>query len=178
TVEGNLTLQAGSTLGGGTVVNWTNCYPPFSWVREEWAREHGLAGVDGPEWEEHLAAVLGRLGATDTVSDLNGPQQKLRDGGGALESPALLLRSEIGGPAAGAHLRVHPCVAVLGLYGEDLQGWQGPPHALQCDEHANVGDGHGFIVEGVQYTPALTGSAVPWASGAAHKRLMAEVRYG
>ena len=27
TAEGQVTIQAGSALGGGTVVNWTNCLP-------------------------------------------------------------------------------------------------------------------------------------------------------
>ena len=40
---------------------------------------------------------------------------------GALESPALLLRSGIGGPAVGDYLRLHPCTAMFGIYGEDQQ---------------------------------------------------------
>ena len=47
TADFNLGLQAGACLGGGTVVNWmTNLRTP-SWVREQWAGEHGLEGVDG-----------------------------------------------------------------------------------------------------------------------------------
>src|SRR4029453_6209341 len=40
---------------------------------------------------------------------------------GSLESPALLLRSGIGGPAAGDYLRLHPCTAMLGIYNEDQE---------------------------------------------------------
>jgi choline dehydrogenase-like flavoprotein len=98
--------------------------------------------------------------------------------GGALESPALLLRSGIGGPAAGQYLRLHPCVAVLGIYGEDQRAWWGAPQAGLCDEFANQGDGHGFLIESAQYAPATTGSAVPWTSGEQHKQLMSQVRYG
>ena len=65
TADGNISLQAGTTLGGGTVINWTNCLRTYPWVREQWAREHGLEGVDGPEYERHLDAVLERIGATD-----------------------------------------------------------------------------------------------------------------
>jgi hypothetical protein len=42
-------------------------------VREEWAREHGLEGVDGPDYDRHLDTVLQRIGATDRASDLNRP---------------------------------------------------------------------------------------------------------
>ena len=46
---------------------------------------------------------------------------------GSLESPALLLRSGIGGPAAGNYLRLHPCVAIIGSYAEDQRAWWGAP---------------------------------------------------
>jgi choline dehydrogenase-like flavoprotein len=35
---------------------------------------------------------------------------------GALETPALLLRSGIGGPAVGRHLRVHPAAPLAATY--------------------------------------------------------------
>ncbi len=44
---------------------------------------------------------------------------------GSLESPALLLRSGIGGPAVGENLRLHPCTAVFGSYGEDQRALVG-----------------------------------------------------
>src|SRR3954447_15130804 len=84
TADGNVSLQAGTTLGGGTVINWTNCLRTYPWVREQWAREFGLEGVDGADYERHLDAVLERIGATDELSHLNGPQQRLKAGCEAL----------------------------------------------------------------------------------------------
>ena len=98
--------------------------------------------------------------------------------GGALESPALLLRSGIGGPAVGQHLHLHPSNATIGDYGEDMQAWWGAPQSALVDEFANVEDGYGFLVEGVQYTTALAASAIPFVSGAAHKQSMADFRCG
>jgi len=46
------------------------------------------------------------------------------------------------------------------------------------DEFANTGDGYGFLIEGAQYAPAITGSAVPWTSGREHKELMANAKNG
>ncbi len=97
---------------------------------------------------------------------------------GALESPALLLRSGIGGPAAGDYLRLHPCTAVFGYYAEDTQAWRGAPHAGLVHEFENVEDGYGFLIEGAQYTTAVGASAVPWTDGPSHKRLMANFRHG
>ena len=72
TAEGQISIMAGSGLGGGTVVNWTNCLRTHEWVREEWAREHGLEGLDGSDYDAHLDAVLERLQVNDACSDLNG----------------------------------------------------------------------------------------------------------
>jgi choline dehydrogenase-like flavoprotein len=97
---------------------------------------------------------------------------------GALESPALLLRSDIGGPATGDYLRLHPCVAVFGSYADDQRGWWGAPQAGLVDEFANVVDGHGFLIESVQYAPALIGSAIPWVSAEQHKDMLSRAKYG
>src|SRR5439155_9054400 len=84
TADGNITLQAGTALGGGTVINWTNCLRTRDWVRDQWANEFGLEGVDGSDYDGHLDAVLDRISATDEASDLNAPQQRLREGCEAL----------------------------------------------------------------------------------------------
>ncbi|MFL5896655.1 MAG: FAD-dependent oxidoreductase [Thermoleophilaceae bacterium] len=277
TADGNVSLQAGTTLGGGTTINWTNCLRTFPWVREQWAQEFGLEGVDGADYDAHLDAVLERIGATDKASDLNGPHRMLKKGCerlgwhfdlivrnvdldkytpeaagylgfgdpsgaknstertylrdatengadilvrtraqriltdngqaagveavyadpesgrtaqvtvraptvvvacGALESPALLLRSQIGGPAVGDYLRLHPATAVFGSYGEEMQAWWGAPQAGLSHEFENVEDGHGLLIEGAQYTTAVSGSATPWTGGRAHKELMERFKYG
>ncbi len=271
TADGNVSLVAGTTLGGGTTINWTNCLRTRPSVREQWA-EHGLEGVDGPEFDRHLDAVLERVSANDGCSDLNGTQQRLREGTealgwsfetivrntdperytpeqagylgfgdqsgskrsadrtwladaqehgarfltftratrvlteggratgveavwqtpdgrsaqvtvkaprvvvacGSLESPALLLRSGIGGPAVGQNLRLHPSSVVGAAYGTDQQAWWGPPQAGLCDEFADTGEGYGFLIETAQYAPGLIGSATPWISGLDHKQRMEE----
>ena len=61
TADMNVTLQAGSCLGGGTVINWTNSLRTKAWVREQWAREHGLSDVATEAFDRHLDEVWGRL---------------------------------------------------------------------------------------------------------------------
>src|SRR5262249_30095641 len=85
TVDGNVSLVAGTTLGGGTTINWTNCLRTRPWVREQWAKEHGLEGVDGPEFDRHLDAVMERISANDRCSELNGTQQRMKEGAEALD---------------------------------------------------------------------------------------------
>ena len=97
---------------------------------------------------------------------------------GALESPALLLRSGIGGPAVGHNLRLHPCTAVLASYAEDQRAWWGAPHAGLVDEFADAEDGYGFLIEATQYAPGTGAAALPFAGGESHKRLLSQFRTG
>lgn len=97
---------------------------------------------------------------------------------GALESPALLLRSGLGGPAVGNYLRLHPCTATFAYYEQDMEAWRGAPHAGLVEEFDNLDSGYGFLIEGAQYTTAIAGSALPYTTAAAHKEAMARFRHG
>jgi choline dehydrogenase-like flavoprotein len=91
---------------------------------------------------------------------------------GALETPAVLLRSGIGGPAVGRYLRLHPVPMITGLYDEDLRAWWGPPQGAIVHEHRGAVSGHGYLVETAHVHPSITAAAVPWASGRGHKLIM------
>jgi choline dehydrogenase-like flavoprotein len=96
---------------------------------------------------------------------------------GALDSPALLLRSGIGGPAAGRYLRLHPATAVGGLYDEPQKAWWGAPQTALSDQFADIEDGYGFLVECSHASPALGAAASPWVSGRQSKELGLEARF-
>jgi acyl-CoA reductase-like NAD-dependent aldehyde dehydrogenase/choline dehydrogenase-like flavoprotein len=274
TVDGQVSIQAGSALGGGTVVNWQNCLRTFSWVREEWASEHGLEGLDGPDYDRCMDDVWERITVTDSCSELNGPHQRLQEGCealgwdfqlitrnvdasrhdpdlagfggfgdvtgskqstertyladahghgadlvvncradrvlvedgraagvegtyvgpdgttakvvvrasqvvvacGSIESPALLLRSGIGGPAVGDYLRLHPATGIFANYAEAQDGWWGAPQAALSHEFANREDGHGFLLEGAHHSIGISAGATPWRSGRAHKAEMSRLQ--
>ena len=57
-----LVVLQGSTLGGGTVINYTTSFPTPDAVRHEWASGHGLPHFDGAEYTRSLDAVARRLG--------------------------------------------------------------------------------------------------------------------
>ncbi|MFZ5815010.1 MAG: GMC family oxidoreductase N-terminal domain-containing protein [Bacillota bacterium] len=61
-------ILAGSAVGGGTLINWTACVTPPDWLREEWEREYGLAGMSGPEFQSCLDRVLARLQVSTEMS--------------------------------------------------------------------------------------------------------------
>jgi choline dehydrogenase-like flavoprotein len=96
---------------------------------------------------------------------------------GALDSPALLLRSGIGGPAVGRYLRLHPATAVVGVYDEPQEAWWGAPQTALSDQFADLQDGYGFLVECNHSSPALGASALPWVSGTQAKEMLAEGPY-
>ena len=96
---------------------------------------------------------------------------------GSVESPALLMRSGIGGPAVGKNLRLHPAYLGIGTYEEPVEGWNGQIQSLVSDAFDDVEDGCGFLIEAVGMTPGLIASAFPWESGADHKRLMQAFRW-
>lgn len=67
TSDSNIIILAGSTLGGGTTVNWSCCLPTPASVREEWVQEHKLSqfAVDG-EFDDAMNNIYQEM---DIVTD-------------------------------------------------------------------------------------------------------------
>jgi choline dehydrogenase-like flavoprotein len=265
--DGSISVLAGATLGGGTVVNYMNCIRTPEHIRREWA-EHGVVGIDDPGYESHIDAVWERLSVNSEATSQNRSHRKMIEGlessgfpwktitrnadrecddpqvcgycytgcqrgckqstmktylqdaadagarfvvaaraeriladegratgvqatvthadgsttrltveastvvvaAGAVESPALLLRSGIGGPAAGKHLRLHPACLVSGIYEEPIEGWIGQAQSAVSYQFAEQEGDWGFLIESVPMAPALVATGMPWVDGADHKR--------
>jgi choline dehydrogenase-like flavoprotein len=265
--DGSIALFAGSTLGGGTVVNYMNCLRTPDRIRREWSA-HGIEGIDDPAYEENIDAVMERISATDSATTQNRQHKKMiraldelgmahrpivrnvdpscedprvcgyclagcqrgckqstmktylqdasdagarfvvgchadrilvsegratgveatvarTDGSsakltvqaptvvvacGSIESPALLLRSGIGGPAVGKHLRLHPAGIVNGIYEEPIEAWIGQIQSEVSDHFAQCDGEHGFLIESVGAMPVVNATGVPWRDGEQHKR--------
>jgi len=96
---------------------------------------------------------------------------------GAIESPALLLRSGIGGPAVGKNLRLHPAYVVMGVYDEPIEGWSGQIQSLVSDAYEDLEGEYGFLIEATGMYPGLIGAIFPWSDGTTHKQLMQSFRW-
>ena len=94
---------------------------------------------------------------------------------GALETPALLLRSGIGGPAVGKNLYLHPSAGVFGVYPEDQKAWWGPPQAGVVDEFRDLGDGYGLLIEGSQYYTGVFAFQLARRDGVEAKEAMSKL---
>ncbi len=90
---------------------------------------------------------------------------------GSLESPAVLLRSGIGGPAVGQNLRLHPATAAVATYDTEVKSWWGAPHTLLVDHFEREME-HGFRLEGADYMPGVVGQAIPFRSAEQHKAVV------
>lgn len=57
----SVAIVAGATLGGGMTVNWTTSIDAPPAIRDQWARDHGLEGFDGPEADADFARIRAEL---------------------------------------------------------------------------------------------------------------------
>ncbi len=263
TADLGVLIVAGSTLGGGTVVNYTTSFHTPDFVLREWARRTGIqAFVDG-EFASSLDEVAARVNVnTDSATPgrrdelMEEGLQKLgwdvdvlpravrgckqdeqcgycgfgcragakqstartflqdasaagtrilvdadvrrvfvRDGkahgvgayvgghqvhvraravvvaAGSIETPALLLRSKLGGQV-GRSLHLHPGFATFGVFDEDVRMWTGTLQSRYSRQLRNQDGGYGPIFETVPVHPGLGSGAMPWVSAAQHRELM------
>ncbi len=77
-------VLAGQTAGGSATINWMTCLRPPMWAREEWERDHGMAGVTSAEFDGLLDDVWRRLRVTTAESVVNPSNEVLRRGCEAL----------------------------------------------------------------------------------------------
>ena len=112
-----------------------------------------------------------------------GPEVRVRAplialAGGAILSPALLLRSGIARSQAGRHLHLHPVAVTTGDYEEDLRGhWSGVPQSVLSEEFADLEDGYGFRIEVPAAYPGILAASTPWWGSAYHLERAARFRH-
>ncbi len=75
-----LVLLAGSTLGGGTTINWAASFRTPDFVLEEWSRAYGLKGFLDSSFQQSLDAVSQRSSVNVAEAKPNPQNQKLRQG--------------------------------------------------------------------------------------------------
>ncbi len=267
TTDLGVRILAGSTLGGGTVVNYTTSFKTPEHVLRQWHEVSGIDAFVSGEFSESLDEVAGRLGV-NTDSSAAGKRDELleeglkklgwhvdmlpravrsctqdescgycgfgcrvgakqssmltflhdaadrgarlvtgadvrkvvvKDGratgveatvgahrltvkatavvaaGGAIESPALLLRSGLGGQV-GRNLRLHPGTAAWGLFDEEVRMWEGTLQARYSHEFRHWDGGWGPIFETVPVHPGSWATALAWRSAEDHRRFMDRFR--
>jgi choline dehydrogenase-like flavoprotein len=79
-----ITVLAGSCLGGGTVVNWSDSLRTPDDVLDEWERVHGVEGVTGPAFQHGFDVAERRMEVSTLDSVPNENNAALRAGCEAL----------------------------------------------------------------------------------------------
>ena len=71
TADRSVIVLAGSTLGGGTTVNWMTCLAPPPELRQQWADEYGFHAALSEEFERSVRIVSNRIGSNADESVAN-----------------------------------------------------------------------------------------------------------
>ncbi|WP_210716619.1 FAD-dependent oxidoreductase [Amycolatopsis acididurans] len=129
---------------------------------------------------ERITTSQGR--ATGVVADRNGRPLRIDAptvvvAAGGVESPAVLLRSGIGGPATGKNLRLHPAWIVTGVYDQPIEAWSGQIQSAVSFDLAHCEDGTGFLVESLTLNPLTWAGQTPFRDAAAHRRMLRKLPY-
>ncbi|CAD6205327.1 unnamed protein product [Miscanthus lutarioriparius] len=77
-------LFTGTTVGGGSAINWSASIRTPEEVRQEWAREHSLPVFASPGYVQAMDAVCARLAVTDGCRDEGFQNKVVRRGCKAL----------------------------------------------------------------------------------------------
>jgi choline dehydrogenase-like flavoprotein len=84
TEDGSVSILAASTVGGGSVINWSACLRLQGHAREEWANKFGLKWIQSSEFEKCMDEVAERMGVNTCHTVYNKPNSILLDGCAAL----------------------------------------------------------------------------------------------
>lgn len=106
------------------------------------------------------ARVLDRATGTPTGVTVTIRPKVAVSAGGAINGPALLLRSGLDDGIVGRRTFLHPVVAVAGEYDEVVDPWYGAPQSVSSHEHVDRGpDRYGFFLEAAPIHPMLAATA-------------------
>ncbi|MEI7556619.1 GMC family oxidoreductase N-terminal domain-containing protein [Candidatus Chlorohelix sp.] len=98
---------------------------------------------------------------------------------GALHTPALLLRSKIGGATVGKNLRLHPIGVVMArMEEEEVRPWTGVMQGCYSTQFSNLdGKGYGAIFETAPAHLVTPSYIFGWENGRAFKKLMGNLKH-
>jgi choline dehydrogenase-like flavoprotein len=92
---------------------------------------------------------------------------------GAINTPALLLRSKIGtgSGAVGKRTFLHPTVPLVAFHDQPIEAFYGPPQSVSVHHFADRGDRVGYFLETAPVHPMLGGLAFP-GFGDGHREIV------
>ncbi len=96
---------------------------------------------------------------------------------GAINTPALLVRSGLDNPNVGKNLMIHPVLLVWAMFEEEVLPWTGVFGSTFCDEFLDMGEGYGVKYMHASAHPSDLAVFAPWRGASEHSELMQSLRY-
>ena len=96
---------------------------------------------------------------------------------GALNTPALLVRSGLDNPNVGKNLMIHPVLLVWAMFEQEILPWTGVFGSTFCDEFLDMGEGYGVKYMHASAHPSDLAVFAPWRGASDHAELMQSLRY-
>jgi choline dehydrogenase-like flavoprotein len=120
--------------------------------------------------------VLGRDGYHPTGAQLTVRAARFVLSAGAINTPAILIRSGLGGGGVGRRTFLHPSVGLAGHWKDPIEPYFGAPQSVASHALAHPSSGMGMFLEAAPLHPMLASIAVG-GFGAVHAGRMAELMY-
>jgi choline dehydrogenase-like flavoprotein len=96
---------------------------------------------------------------------------------GGVHTPGILRRSGLSNRNIGRHLRLHPATAVMGVFPDRVNPWEGSLQTRYSDQFANQRDGYGAKFETAPAHFVLAASAFGWESARQFREDVAGLGY-
>ena len=94
---------------------------------------------------------------------------------GAIQTPALLLRSGLRNEHIGRHLHLHPVSNVSGIFPEEVRPWEGTMQAVYSDQFRFLSGNYGVKYETTALQPTIQASVLPWRDSQHYRLLLSKI---
>ncbi|KAD7477912.1 hypothetical protein E3N88_01048 [Mikania micrantha] len=132
TLDGKVMIQAGSTVGGGSAVNWSACIKTPPAVLKEWVKDYKMnlyntheyiSAMDKNHQEKRrrkkCLGVISQVLNQKITKRLQIEAKVTISACGSLLTPPLLISSGLKNPNIGKHLHLHPVLMAWGYFPEN-----------------------------------------------------------
>ncbi|GAU46405.1 hypothetical protein TSUD_28210 [Trifolium subterraneum] len=163
--DGNMAIVAGSTVGGGSAVNWSASIKTPDYVLKDCVRRKKCLGVMANVLTENISWRI-QVEAKATISSC-----------GALSTPPLMIASGLKNKNIGRHLHLHPVLMAWGHFPDSMNDLKGKTyeggiitsvHKVLSEEDSKVK----AIIETPALGPGTFSILFPWESGFNFKERM------